>query len=102
MRWRHGYNPNTFFDADRCAGGVQRAIDFDELAAIDVAEDKVPKWDVIFVVINSPLIAGSSPKKISAFSTASPPGDSERSLSCGVQCGIIGSANAIRRGSRDG
>jgi hypothetical protein len=54
LRWRHGYNPNTFFDADRCAGGVQRAIGFDELAAIDVAEDKVPKWDVIFVVINSP------------------------------------------------
>jgi hypothetical protein len=38
---RHRYNPNTFFDADRCAGGVQRAIDFDELAAIDVVEDKV-------------------------------------------------------------
>jgi hypothetical protein len=51
LRLRHRYNPNTFFDADRCAGGVQRAIDFDELAAIDVVEDKVPKWAVIFVVI---------------------------------------------------
>jgi IgA Peptidase M64 len=72
-----GYNPKTFFDASRCSGGVQRSIDFDELTAAQVATEKVPEWNVIFVVINSPLFAGSSSNSIraSAFTTASSPED---------------------------
>jgi hypothetical protein len=50
----------TYFDATFCgAPGVQRLLVVDDLTALVVADDQVPEWDVILVMVNSPVYGGS-------------------------------------------
>ncbi len=55
-----GAVPETYFDASRCEGGVQRAISLNEELVMETVDSYVPAWNVVLVIINSDLYAGSS------------------------------------------
>lgn len=55
-----GTTPATYFDSTFCAfGGVQRALTVNNTTAIDVANNRVPEWDMILVLVNSPIYGGT-------------------------------------------
>ncbi|MGE5863063.1 MAG: M64 family metallopeptidase, partial [Nitrososphaerales archaeon] len=55
-----GTTPATYFDSTFCAfGGVQRALTVNNTTAIDVANNRVPEWDLILVHVNSPIYGGT-------------------------------------------
>jgi IgA Peptidase M64/Repeat of unknown function (DUF346) len=55
-----GAAPRTYFDATFCgAPGVQRLLVVDDTTALAVADAQVPEWDVILVIVNSPVYGGS-------------------------------------------
>ena len=50
----------TYFDAAFCgAPGVQRLLVVEDLTALVVADDQVPEWDAILVMVNSQVYGGS-------------------------------------------
>ena len=54
-----GATPATYFDAAFCAGGIQRALVVDNATAIQVANDRIPEWDMLLVLVNSPIYGGT-------------------------------------------
>lgn len=49
----------TYFDASFCNGGIQRALDVNRTTATQVANDRLPEWDMILVLVNSPIYGGT-------------------------------------------
>lgn len=54
-----GANPRTYFDARFCAWGVPRLLWCDDVLALQTANEYVPEWDVILVVVNSERYGGA-------------------------------------------
>jgi hypothetical protein len=54
-----GATPATYFDASFCAGGIQRALVVNNATAFQVSNDRVPEWDMILVLVNSPIYGGT-------------------------------------------
>jgi len=69
-----GATPKTYFDASFCNGGIQRLLVANGATAITVANQQVPEWDVIMVIVNSTIYGGSG-GAIAVFSLA--PGANE-------------------------
>ena len=54
-----GATPATYFDGSFCAGGIQRALVVDNATAIQTANNRVPEWDMLLVLVNSPIYGGT-------------------------------------------
>lgn len=55
-----GASPRTFFDGSFCGDNqVQRLLVADQNTAITVANQEVPQWDMIMIVVNSSIYGGS-------------------------------------------
>ena len=48
-----GATPATYFDASFCNSGIRRALVVNNTTAITVANQQIPEWDVILVIVNS-------------------------------------------------
>jgi IgA Peptidase M64 len=65
-----GATPATYFDASFCGDGTnQRALVVDNATATTVANQQVPEWDMIMVIVNSAIYGGTG-GNIAVFSTA--------------------------------
>ena len=65
-----GASPRTYFDASFCNGGIQRLLLVDNATAISVANQQVPEWDMIMVIVNSTIYGGAG-GSVAVFSLAS-------------------------------
>jgi hypothetical protein len=65
-----GARPRTYFDASFCASGIRRALIVNDTTAIQVANTRVPEWDMILVLVNSPIHGGTG-GNVGTSSTAS-------------------------------
>jgi IgA Peptidase M64 len=54
-----GVTPATYFDATFCSGGIQRALTVNNTTAIILANNRLPEWDMILVLVNSPIYGGT-------------------------------------------
>jgi hypothetical protein len=54
-----GATPRTYFDATFCAFGMSRLLWCDEALAVQTANEYVPEWDAILVVVNSERYGGA-------------------------------------------
>jgi hypothetical protein len=55
-----GAAPRTYLDATFCGdGAIQRLLVVDDATAHAVADDQVPDWDVILVIVNTTVYGGS-------------------------------------------
>jgi hypothetical protein len=64
-----GATAATFFDASFCNQGVQRLLIVDNRAVFDVVNAEVPEWQMILVIVNSPVYGGSG-GQVAVFSLA--------------------------------
>jgi hypothetical protein len=64
-----GAIPKTYFDASFCNNGIQRLLVANNATAITVANQQIPEWDMIMVIVNSTIYGGSG-GNIGIFSTA--------------------------------
>jgi hypothetical protein len=64
-----GATPRTYFDASFCNNGIRRLLVINDSAAINVANQQVPGWDMIIAIVNSPIYGGSG-GSVAVFSTA--------------------------------
>jgi hypothetical protein len=64
-----GANPKTYFDASFCNNGIQRLLVANDATTITVANQQIPEWDMIMVLVNSAIYGGSG-GNIGVFSTA--------------------------------
>lgn len=69
-----GATPRTYFDASFCTNGIQRLLVANNTTAITVANQQVPEWDMIMVIVNSSIYGGSG-GNIAVFSTAANAGE---------------------------
>jgi hypothetical protein len=54
-----GATPATYFDASFCNSGIRRALVVNNTTAITVANQQIPEWDVILVIVNSSIYGGT-------------------------------------------
>jgi hypothetical protein len=54
-----GATPRTYFDATFCASGIRRALVVDNATALQVANTRVPEWDMVLVLVNSSIHGGT-------------------------------------------
>ena len=54
-----GDTPATYFDASFCNSGIRRALVVNNTTAITVANQQIPEWDVILVIVNSNIYGGT-------------------------------------------
>lgn len=59
----------TYFDASFCTNDIRRLLVVNDFTALQVANDKVPAWDVVMVVVNSTVYGGSG-GPVAVFSLA--------------------------------
>jgi hypothetical protein len=64
-----GASPKTYFDASFCNNGIQRLLVANNATAITVANQQIPEWDMIIVMVNSTTYGGSG-GSVAVFSTA--------------------------------
>lgn len=50
----------TYFDASFCIAGLDRLLAVDDAAVIDLATAHVPEWDVMLVIVNTPIFGASA------------------------------------------
>ena len=50
---------STFFGAKFCDRGLQRLLTANVMTAVDVADDEVPQWNALLMVVNSDMYGGS-------------------------------------------
>ena len=61
---------DTYYDAEFCAGGVERRLSVDETIAMDTANIHVPEWDAVLVFVNSNEFGGSASGSVATASLA--------------------------------
>ena len=66
--------PRIYFDATYCASGIRRALIVNDSTAIEVANTRVPEWDMILVLVNSSIHGGTGGN---VGTSATPPNFSE-------------------------
>lgn len=54
-----GASPRTFFDASFCSGGIRRALVVNDTIAINVANQQIPEYDMIMVIVNTNVYGGT-------------------------------------------
>jgi IgA Peptidase M64 len=54
-----GAAPATYFNASFCNGGIRRALVVNNTTAITSANQQVPEWDVILVIVNNSIYGGT-------------------------------------------
>ena len=64
-----GATARTYFDSMFCAGGIRRALTIDNNTAITLANNSVPQWDMIMVIVNSTIYGGTG-GNVAVFSKA--------------------------------
>lgn len=60
----------TYFDAAYCASGLRRLLTVDETLAIQTADDWVPDWDALIVLVNHNEPGGSGSPDVAVASVA--------------------------------
>jgi IgA peptidase M64 len=64
-----GASPRTYFDASFCNSGIRRALIVNNTVAITVANNQVPEYDMIMVIVNSTIYGGTG-GSVAVFSLA--------------------------------
>jgi hypothetical protein len=64
-----GATPATFFDASFCTSGIRRLLVVDNASVIATVTANVPTWNMILVLVNSPIYGGSG-GAVAVFSKA--------------------------------
>jgi IgA Peptidase M64 len=54
-----GAMPKTYFDASFCTNGSKRLLTVNEFTVRSTANVAVPEWDMLMVIVNSPIYGGS-------------------------------------------
>jgi hypothetical protein len=65
-----GATARTYFDASFCNKNIRRLLTVDDFTPLLVANDQVPEWDVVVVIVNSPVYGGSGKESVAVFSLA--------------------------------
>jgi IgA peptidase M64 len=65
-----GATARTYFDATFCGNNIRRLLLVNDDTALDTADDQVPQWNVVLVVVNSTVYGGSG-GTVGTFSLAS-------------------------------
>ncbi len=65
-----GATARTFFDASFCNNGIRRLLEVNTTAVVDVVNAHVAQWNMIIVLVNSPVYGGSG-GPVAVYSMAS-------------------------------